>query len=187
MNKEDVRILFLTEFTLRLIENAHLLRQTKERTIPIPATREIPRQEAVEIVIPKIIAPPKKEIAKPKVQEISEEIESSLIVPSPETKKAEDAKEKLESLIKDSSIQSIECPGPDKNILIKKDNKVEPVALILSADEIKSFLKKTSEKTNTPLEEGIFRAKLDSSAITAIVSEFVGSKFVIQKQNPTFV
>jgi len=162
------------EFTLRLIENAQLLKQTKERTIPIPAIKEISQQE---VIIPEIIMP--LTIAKPNTQEISEETE----VPSPEIKKPEGAEEKLDSLIEDPSIQSIECPGPDKNLLIKKEGKIEPIALLLSADEIKSFLKKTSEKTNTSLEEGLFRAKLDSITITAVVSEFVGSKFVIQKQN----
>jgi hypothetical protein len=90
--------------------------------------------------------------------------------------------DRLRPLISDPSVQSINCPGPEKNLVLMRFGMPQATNIVLTADEIKSFLKEISEKTKIPLLPGIFKVIYQNLIITAIVSEFVGTKFVIEKK-----
>ena len=91
---------------------------------------------------------------------------------------------KLNSLISDPRVRSIECQGPNKNILVHKDGTVQKTSLVLTSDEVENTIKDFSEKTRIPLIGGTFKAALGNLIITAVTSDFVGSRFIIQKKNP---
>jgi len=91
---------------------------------------------------------------------------------------------KLNILISDPGVESIECLGPNKYILVKKHGKVQRTNILLTKEEIKKILGDFSQKTKIPLTEGTFKAALGSLILTAILSEFVGTKFILQKKNP---
>ena len=90
--------------------------------------------------------------------------------------------EKLSALLLDPTVLSVECPGPGKQILVNRANitQVSPITLIL--DEINNLLKILSERTRIPLIQGVFKVAFGNFIITAVISEFVGTRFVIQKR-----
>jgi hypothetical protein len=91
---------------------------------------------------------------------------------------------KLQPLLVDVTVTSIECPGADKTITIVRAGQVQGTRISLSQMEINGFLKKVSEKSHIPLVEGVFRAAVDNFVLNAVVSGVIGSRFVIKKQTP---
>lgn len=105
------------------------------------------------------------------------------VVEKPEKQAEEIGKlnlEKIEQLIKDSSVKTIECSGQNKTIIIRKDNE-EIEAPSLTEEEIKDIIKEIAEKTNTQLST-TFKAKINGFVMNAILSDFIGSSFVIAKE-----
>ncbi len=93
---------------------------------------------------------------------------------------------KLNDIMNNPSIESIECPGPDKPIIVLKDGKQVQTPLALTNEEIKKLLEKMSSETKTKIQSGILKAETNNFAVTAVISEFVGSRFFVQKKQPLF-
>ncbi len=91
---------------------------------------------------------------------------------------------KLEHLIKDSAIQMIECPGPGKNILVRVRNRLNTTKTVLNESEIKDVINYFSKQAMIPVVGGILKAAVGDLVISAVVSEFVGSRFIINKKSP---
>lgn len=91
---------------------------------------------------------------------------------------------KIEPILKDNMIQTIECPGPGKNILVKKFNKINVTKLTLSQEEINAIINEFSNIAKIPLLGGILKAAAGNMLISAVTSDFVGSRFIINKINP---
>jgi len=91
---------------------------------------------------------------------------------------------KLEFLFKDASVQSIECSGPGKNILVKKYNKVNVTKIVLNQAEITDIINNFAENARIPITGGILKAAVGDFVISAVISEFVGSRFIINKITP---
>tara|TARA_Y100000034_G_scaffold126562_1_gene177961 strand:- start:457 stop:1155 length:699 start_codon:yes stop_codon:yes gene_type:complete len=92
---------------------------------------------------------------------------------------------KLNLLISDVGVESIECLGANKNVIVKKGGKVQQTRIILTRNEIKQILEDFSQKTKIPLQAGTFKAILNNLILTAIISEFSGTRFIIQKKTPS--
>ena len=103
------------------------------------------------------------------------------VEPEPQARPEGFALGKLGPLLKDTSIQSIECPGPGKNLLIKRYNKINITKIILNQAEVSSIINDFSEKARIPITGGILKAAVGDLVISAVVSEFVGSRFIINK------
>lgn len=88
---------------------------------------------------------------------------------------------KLDQLIRDPSIQSIECSGPNKNILVKRYSKTNATRIILNQSEITDVIDIFSAKARIPVVGGILKAAVGNLVISAVISEFVGSRFIINK------
>lgn len=91
---------------------------------------------------------------------------------------------KIEPLLRDSSILSIECPGPGKNVLVKRFNQINVTKIILSSQEINIIIEDYSNQARIPIVGGILKAAVGNSIISAVTSEFVGSRFIINKITP---
>jgi type IV secretory pathway ATPase VirB11/archaellum biosynthesis ATPase len=89
---------------------------------------------------------------------------------------------KLDQFLQDPGVLTIECPGPEKPVVIYKDGVIQPTNVSLSLDEIESIMKEISDKTRIPLQRGTFKAALHKFVITAVMSDFIGTKFIIQKK-----
>jgi type IV secretory pathway ATPase VirB11/archaellum biosynthesis ATPase len=89
--------------------------------------------------------------------------------------------EKLNSLIKDPAVKVIKCDGPDEHIFVSGSMGVKPTNTILSREEIDNVIKKFSEISKIPVQEGIYSVVVGRLILSAIISEVVGSKFMIKK------
>ena len=88
---------------------------------------------------------------------------------------------KIEIFFKDPYVQSIECPGPGQNILVKKMNHVTPTRMTLNREEIDSIINSFSQNAKIPVVGGILKAAVGNLIISAVISEFVGSRFIINR------
>lgn len=91
---------------------------------------------------------------------------------------------KLNQLLKEKSITIIECYGDNKELTIIKDGDKQLTKITLNAQEIKQFLELISKKSNIPLTEGVFKARVDNFEVNAVISEIIGSRFIIRKDTP---
>jgi len=89
--------------------------------------------------------------------------------------------EKLSEYMQDPSVLSIECPGPKKPLIINRAGRIQPTNLILTKKEIEKIMNEFSEKTRIPLISGVFKAAHQNILITAVISEYLGTRFIIQK------
>lgn len=90
--------------------------------------------------------------------------------------------EKIDEILKDQSVQTVECPGPNKQILVYKSGAIQAANFSLTSDEIKNVMKEISEKTRIPMMSGVFKASYGNLLVTAVMSEFVGTRFIVQKK-----
>lgn len=88
---------------------------------------------------------------------------------------------KLNPLLKDAFVKTIECPGPNSNILVSGRMGNKKTNIVLSEEEIKEIINKFSEASRIPVQEGIFKVVVGRFIFMTIVSEVVGSKFIIKK------
>src|SRR3989339_805872 len=84
-------------------------------------------------------------------------------------------------LMSDGSVSSIECPGPGKQLILNKMGIVSPTGVSLTAEEINDIMKEISRRTRIPINQGLFKTAFDNLILTAVVSEFVGTRFLIER------
>ena len=92
---------------------------------------------------------------------------------------------KIASLIADPSVISVECPGPNKPVIVNRAGNLQPSSISLTKDEIDLLMKDISRQTKIPLVSGIFKALAGNLMVTAVNSEFVGTRFLLQKRKIT--
>ena len=113
-------------------------------------------------------------IQEPAIQELSQNIQQPPINIDPLLK--------LKQFINDKSITRIERPGPDKNLIIRKSGKIIKTPFALSKENINELMKELSYRTKIPLINGIYKAAIDDFIITAVISEYAGTRFHIDKK-----
>ena len=90
---------------------------------------------------------------------------------------------RIQPLLTDQTITTVECPGPGMPIMIARGTYVQSTPVHFKAEEIKEIIKEVSARTKIPLNtSGVFTASIGDIIITAVLSEFVGTRFVIQKK-----
>lgn len=89
---------------------------------------------------------------------------------------------KVNMILKDPGVSMIECPGPGKLFLVRSMGKIKNTKITLNEQEIRQVIEKFSEQARIPLATGIFKAAVGNLIITAILSEFAGSRFIITKK-----
>jgi hypothetical protein len=90
---------------------------------------------------------------------------------------------KIENILSDPSIQSLECPGPGKNILIRRYNKTQVTKLALNQQGIREIINSFSNKAKIPVIGGILKAAVGNYLISAVDSDIAGSRFLLTKIN----
>lgn len=91
---------------------------------------------------------------------------------------------KIAQIISDPAVLGIECPGAGKNIMANRSGAIQTTSITLTKEEIDLIMQEISEKTRIPIIPGILKAAINDLVITAVISEFVGTRFVIQKRTP---
>jgi len=88
---------------------------------------------------------------------------------------------RLNAFVKDPLVKVIECVGPDENIIVHGSMGTKPTSIVLKKEEIDEIIKKFAEAGKIPQDEGVFKAVVGKLILSAIISETVGSKFIIRK------
>ncbi len=91
---------------------------------------------------------------------------------------------KLNPLIKDPAVKTIECNGPEKRIVVIGSMGVKPTNIILNREEIDEIIDKFSEVSKIPIDFGIYKVVIGKLILSAIISDVIGTKFVIKKMMP---
>lgn len=121
----------------------------------------------------------RKKFVQPRQQEIS-----PIEAPQPMTGPKASGYKKIEFLLIDPTIQAVECPGPNKNVLIRKYNQTNVTKVILSQQEIMDIINEFSKEARIPIVGGILKAAVRNMIISSVISDFIGSRFIITKTTP---
>ena len=152
------------------------------KQVAAPEVQQKPRPVVMPPVqVRRRIAPP---IRAPPVVQIQERPSKAVIAPVVMAEGVVDEDEsygKISPLLNDPSVSTIECLGANKELMIIRAGQKQKTRVVLNADEIKEVLQKVADETHIPLLEGVFRASVKGFSINAVVSEMVGSRFVIKK------
>lgn len=90
---------------------------------------------------------------------------------------------KIAPLLNDPSVSTIECMGKGKELMVIRAGQKSRTRIVLAEGEIKGVLDKVADDAHIPLMDGVFRATVKGFSINAVVSETIGSRFVIKKAN----
>ena len=175
---------FLKKFVKFLIENSLTPEQKEE--IKQNELKRIEKLQQIQTEIePKMVPSIMHENYQPEVEQFPVNLPSYA---TPKLKPGQQPESislgKITQFLVDPSVISVECPGPKKNVLVNRSGKIQTSSLILSEQEINSILNEASDKTRIPLNTGLFKAAFQDLLITAVISEFVGTRFIIQKRTP---
>jgi|AP95_1055475.scaffolds.fasta_scaffold56013_2 hypothetical protein len=198
------RILFLIEFVAEIVthsaEDERLkklikVERIKRKLVPEPPVDLSPIGKSIifeqEFQKSKPIKPvnqvfhrkqPPRKIYKTPGETITKNIRHSLM--GHEIRPNEEVIADLNKIINDKNVQMIECPGPGRNILVKVKNDVNLTKLILNEAEIKNVIIYFSDYARIPIVGGILKTSIESMMISAVVSDYAGSRFIINKRSP---
>lgn len=95
---------------------------------------------------------------------------------------APSANEQLNRLIQDPSINEIELTDVDNPLLIKRSGMTQKTQVKLSIEDAYDLIAEFSQKTKIPVINGTIKAALNNLIITAVISESLGPRFIIQKK-----
>lgn len=88
---------------------------------------------------------------------------------------------RLNILVNDPLVKVVECDGVDKNIIVMGMMGRKNTPIKLSKEEIDETVERFSEATKIPVNEGLFKAAVGNLVISAVISDIVGTQFVIRK------
>ena len=205
---KDFRVDFLKKFTEELIratdtyKHSFIKKEVKEVIHEKEPIKITPRKELREIVQDKIKKEEEKFSRLKQAEEVFSEFQEKrlperriippLRIPKPilpgtvnhfqpfPTEKSINL-EKLNPLIRDPLVKIIECNGPDERVIVNGIMGRKPTKITLRKDQIEDIIDMFSQATKIPVHEGIFRVVYGNLILNAIVSEIVGSKFIIRK------
>ncbi len=196
-NEEDLRKKFIEEFIGYILKdikerkyseiNRFSLNNEKLKNIPPHELRFIPPKILpVKMRPSRIISPPKAIPVNNIIQNKMPVIQQKKVLINSDKEKDISVDfsimKKLLPLLLDPSVQSIECKGEGQRILVLRGPSVQISNITLSKEEINSLMKEISEKTRIPLIQGLFKAAFENFIITAVISDFVGTRFIIEKK-----
>ena len=153
----------------RYVIHADLVPKVSERVMKSIMDKPVvvPPRVPVRRVVPQRVAPPRPQITPPSAKgDVGLSQDYGKIMP----------------LLNDVSVSTIECPGAGKPLMVIRAGQRQVTRISLNAGEIKGILDKVSDTVHIPILEGVFRAAVDNFSINAVVSEIIGSRFVIKKQ-----
>lgn len=164
---------FLQEFAGAMMNamQEHRKKDTKERISTAKKTFEKEREEALEKVrlIMRQFPSGIQAEAQPKIkmQPVKAAGESITLNGS------------IDSLLNDAEIRIIECSEG----IVKVDGNIgmKEAEFKLNEREIKDIIKRFAEKAKIPFTEGLFKARIGNLTINAVVSDMIGSRFLITK------
>jgi len=163
-------------------------KKPKTESIVLPKKPVVPEKFVVKPHVASKVIPPRPHIVLPPVRRsmLPRALPTHARVTPPHVKSdvglSQDYGD-ITPLLNDPSISTIECQGEGRPLMIIRAGQRQPTKVVLRAAEIKEILEKVSDSVHIPILEGVFRAAVDNFSINAVVSDIIGSRFVIKKQN----
>lgn len=143
---------------------------------PLPSPSEVTKEEW-PLRPPKPPArPPEEEAAAPPTPEVITPAAPEAVPVKPLLDLG-----KLNPLVADVTITAIQCDGANIPIKIIRAGRIEETPMILTEEEIKSIIKAFSEVSGQAITEPMFKASAAGWTISATISAFAGTKFVITR------
>ena len=160
------------EIIKKIKEKANPTLAREELTKPLPQVIKTRKLQPISLRIPEPILPKNLQYLKPAPTKLKIDLG------------------KLNPLIKDPLVNSMECSGTDNPVIVKGKMGIKKTNIILNKEEIDQTIKKFSETAKIPIHGGILNIVAGRLVLSAIISEIIGSKFIIKKmaysQNPIF-
>jgi hypothetical protein len=151
----------------------------KMRTHPIPEpVPEEPVEEEQEQPVQKQI--PKPKMGKLKVPETQLPPHLAYLKPSLTENKTLTDWEKLNPLIRDNAVRTIEV-NPDQKVRVSGSMGERTTSIILNSEEVNEIINKFAYVSRIPVSEGVYKVVVENLIFFAVISNVVGSRFVIQK------
>ncbi|MFO7872829.1 MAG: hypothetical protein R6U26_04330 [Candidatus Undinarchaeales archaeon] len=88
---------------------------------------------------------------------------------------------RLNHLLNDPFVKSIECSGPDNKIIVRGVMGRKFTSLTLDKKEVDDVITAFSRLGKIPIKPGIFRIVFGNLLLSAMISDVAGSKFIIKK------
>ncbi len=88
---------------------------------------------------------------------------------------------KVNPLISDPLVRTIECNGSNENIVVDGVMGRKETKIVLTKEEIDDIINNFSAASHIPAQEGFFKVAVGRLILSAIVSKVIGSKFIIRK------
>jgi len=170
--KREERVKITPRPTPEAIEEAPRYKRILKPLPPLPIPRPPARPPEEEAM-----APPTAEIAYP----------AAPLYPAPEKREEKQSAlialdlGKINLLVKDENISVIQCDGANLPIKVTREGTVNETKIKLSEDEIKEIVQRFADRAGQALSEPIFKTQVGDLKITAIISAFAGSRFVISR------
>lgn len=89
--------------------------------------------------------------------------------------------EKLNPLINDPAVKIIECSGADEHVFVRGGMGTKPTNIVLHKEDIDKIIETFARVSSIPPHEGIYHVAFGKLILSAIISNVVGSKFMIKK------
>lgn len=182
--RQDIKIRFLKQFIKRAILSSH----PTGKPVSLPKL-EIEIKKAVKPILKKPQPVKKPMIASPRpvIRPIPEPIAKP--APTPVAQIPGGIKlpilDRLRPLLLNPQVVSVNCPGPNQNLIVTYiGGRTQTFALTFTAKEIEEFVRDISARTKIPLTPGLFKVAFQNLILTAVVSEFIGNKFILEKRAP---
>ena len=145
-------------------------------------------QRSINIPVPKPPTPTipvtPEQKTNPKVQQKPQvQITTIPIPPQQPLQEGEIDFGKIRFLIKDPLVTYVECPGVEKNLIIRRAGVTTKTQITLKKEEIINIIKSFSEIARIPLIEGMLNARVSNLEMSAISSENLINSFIVKK-NP---
>lgn len=88
---------------------------------------------------------------------------------------------KLNPFVQDPNVMAIETEGENQKVYVSGSFGKKPTNVALTKSEIDEVIKRFSEKSKIPTNEGLFKVAVGKLLLTATISDSVGSRFIIEK------
>jgi hypothetical protein len=207
---DDFKKIFLLAFTIELIRHSknkditklqkiiELEESRKKENAPsvfpieyIPAPKKL--EQSISIPERKILSRTTIAPKSPRLKQFTKQVSRpALIIPEPKlpshleylrpapAPSVEIDLSKINPLIKDPAVRVIEG-NPDEKVVVTGSMGTKPTTIVLNKEDIDRIINKFSEVSKIPVSEGIYRVVVGNLTLSAVISEIVGSRFVIKK------
>jgi len=88
---------------------------------------------------------------------------------------------KLNPFFKDPKVSSVETEGENQTVYVSGSMGRKPTGVRLSKKEIEEVIRRFSEKSKIPINEGLFKVAVGDLLLTATISDSVSSRFILEK------